>query len=312
MSDTEELKGSSVPEVVGLDDSDLEDTEQGKQQPKQSLLKKLLIPAGVGLVTLVLAFAAVQYFGQADEAVPEESSEQTEASAEPKPEAEKPVKAQSWLEELEMMAQKEVLDAKGNVADPQKTTEESMTKLEAEYTLMKQQKDLSFDTSEAMAELGFLNYMQEQEQKAETASDKYSGGDTVSGFAAAGMSVQDSVDTLNWIQKEMARLNKEEKQISTLRAELEQNQKDLETRKNEIDRALARVEQVESARVASVARLYDSMKPEEVAALFENLEDKIVLAILPKMKSQNAAKILGLMPPKRAARISTKMITLLD
>ncbi|RKX18764.1 MAG: magnesium transporter MgtE, partial [Candidatus Zixiibacteriota bacterium] len=71
-------------------------------------------------------------------------------------------------------------------------------------------------------------------------------------------------------------------------------------------------EQVESARITSIARLYDGMRPEQVGKLFENLDDKAVMAILPRMKSANAAKIMAIMPPKRAARISTKMITVME
>jgi flagellar motility protein MotE (MotC chaperone) len=145
---------------------------------------------------------------------------------------------------------------------------------------------LEIDTIAIMQELAFL--YEPLEKKVDT---------QVTAGAASGSS-----DTANWIQRETAR-------IDTARTELEKQQKALEALDNKVNQSLIKLGQAQSARVISLARLYDGMRPDEVAKLFENLDDSLVVAILPRMKPVNAAKLLALLPPKRAAAISTQLIT---
>jgi flagellar motility protein MotE (MotC chaperone) len=123
--------------------------------------------------------------------------------------------------------------------------------------------------------------------------------------ALAMMSAQDSIDTLNWIEKKMLKLDNENK-------ELDKKRKELAKLERRIDKSMIKIEQAESSRIIKLARLYDGMKAIEVSKLFMNLPDDIVVAIMPRMKPANAGKIMALMPPKRAARISTQMITVLE
>ena len=146
---------------------------------------------------------------------------------------------------------------------------------------------LEIDTVAIMKELAFLNY--DPEKKA----------------GSSPLAVRDSSDTLNWIQKEVAKLEEEKTAI-------ENKKKELETLDAKVNQGLQKLQQVESARMVSLARLYDGMRPEEVAKLFENLDDSMVVAILPRMKAANAAKLLALLPPKRAALISTQLISVVE
>jgi hypothetical protein len=150
--------------------------------------------------------------------------------------------------------------------------------------------DLSFleiDTVELMKELGFLGY--ESWDKADSAAK----------------AVQDSADTINWLQAEMNRLAAEKAAIDSQRRELD-------SVNMRVTQGLDKIERAEDARLAALAKLYDSMKPEEVAKLFENLDDTIIVQILPRLKPVNAAKVLALMPPKRAAYISTQLISIAE
>jgi flagellar motility protein MotE (MotC chaperone) len=148
--------------------------------------------------------------------------------------------------------------------------------------------DFDIDTVAIMKELEFLDY--DPEKKTDSQKTEM---------------VADSVDTLNWIQKEMAQLAEE-------KARLDSRQKDLEERENKVNLIKTKLDQAEAARIISLAKLYDGMRPDEAAKLFENLDDSIVVAILPRMKPANASKILGLMPPKRAAEISTRLISIAE
>jgi len=265
MAKEKEIKKQNTSEVVGLDDDDIEDGEQ--EAPKPGLLDKYK-------KYLLPASIAIGSFVIAMIGVTFINNSGNEIAEE------------TATEDLE--------DSKKSVnpiiTDQPEFVEEGL------------------DTSAIMAELAFLDYTPEMEAEAnrlDQFTDGSPDGEGDGSGGIAGMTPQDSVDTLNWLDKELAKLDESKansaKQIKKLKA--------LEYK---IDQALIKIEQAESSRIINLARLYDGMRPEQVGKLFENLSDKAIMAILPRMKSANAAKIMAIMPPKRAARISTKMITVLE
>ncbi len=120
-----------------------------------------------------------------------------------------------------------------------------------------------------------------------------------------GMSVEDSIEQVNWLEKEKEALAAREKELGT-------RSKELERLEQQVNKKLLNVEQVESSRTAQLAKLYDGMDARSVAQLLANLDDKTVVSILPRMKVKNASAVLQLMPPQRAAKLSKQMISLAD
>ncbi|MEE9442144.1 MAG: hypothetical protein V3V99_05700 [candidate division Zixibacteria bacterium] len=118
-----------------------------------------------------------------------------------------------------------------------------------------------------------------------------------------GMSKEDSIEAANWLENEKEKL-------TTERKELDARKKELDRREYHLKQLLAKRDQMESARIGSLAKLYDGMKPQQVAPLINKLTIKQAVDVLLKMKPANAAKILGALKPDRAARISAEMITL--
>lgn len=238
-------------------------------------LKKYAIPAASALGAFAVSFA-VYTFVLSDKPPTEGTPEglpdaaiqdvKTEQAAQTAAHA---VKKQSPGKEGQSKSQKDAVPA----------AEKKFTKKDVDA--------MEIDTAEIMKELEYLFSTPEGEA------------------GALGMTSSDSLDTLNWIQKEMAKLDK-------ANAENEKRIRELQALELKIDQALLKIDQAESTRIAKLARLYDGMKPAEVAKLFANLKDNVVLSVLPRMKPANASKILGLLPPKRAARISTRMITVLE
>lgn len=117
------------------------------------------------------------------------------------------------------------------------------------------------------------------------------------------VSVDDSIEQVNWLEKEKAALAKREEA-------LEKREKELAALDLEVSKKLTTLEQAESNRIAQLARLYDSMDPRSVAKLAANLDDGTVVEILPRMKAKNASQVLALLPAKRGARLSKQMITI--
>jgi len=120
-----------------------------------------------------------------------------------------------------------------------------------------------------------------------------------------GMSVEDSIEVVNWFQQEKTALAQKEKELDTRQKELEQLDK-------QVTQKILRIEQAESARVASLAKLYDGMDSRAVAKLMANLDDETVVSILPRMKIKNASAVLQLLPAPRAAKLSKRMITIAE
>ena len=121
----------------------------------------------------------------------------------------------------------------------------------------------------------------------------------------AGISVEDSVKAVNWLQQEKTTLAQKENELDARQGELERLDK-------QVTQKILRIEQAESARVASLAKLYDGMDSRAVAKLMGNLDDETVVSILPRMKIKNASAVLQLLPAPRAAKLSKQMITIAE
>lgn len=116
---------------------------------------------------------------------------------------------------------------------------------------------------------------------------------------------QDSIDAVNWLEKEKRKLAAE-------RAELNTRKRQLDNQEFRLKQLIEQVDQMESTRINALAKLYDGMKPAQVAPLIGKLTDRQAVQVLLKMKPANAAKILGALSPDQAAQISANMITLTE
>ena len=119
------------------------------------------------------------------------------------------------------------------------------------------------------------------------------------------MSVEDSIEAVNWLENEKAKLAEREK-------ELDAKEKRLNILDGKVSQKIVRIEQAESTRISKLAKLYDGMDARAVAKLIANLDDETVVSLLPRMKLKNASSVLALMPPPRAARLSKQMITIAE
>lgn len=120
-----------------------------------------------------------------------------------------------------------------------------------------------------------------------------------------GMSVEDSIEAVNWLVAEKSKLADREKELTA-------REKKLKLLDNSVSKKITRIEQAEATRVSKLAKLYDGMESRSVARLIANLDDNTVVALLPRMKLKNASQVLALMPPIRAARLSKQMITIAE
>ena len=100
-----------------------------------------------------------------------------------------------------------------------------------------------------------------------------------------------------------------EKEVNQDSTELVQTQADTAALQREIERLAKEKRNLEEAKIAGLAKLYEAMKPDAAAAILTNLDDRKIIKILNKMKDRQVAKILtsNAMPPDRAAQITKLM-----
>lgn len=177
----------------------------------------------------------------------------------------------------------------------QKTSSDTSARShQAESSVSEEEYELSEEDASAidkiMESLAFLEYEPDEDDLADQEGR---------------MTKEDSLQQVNWLEKEKAALAGREKDLNT-------RQKELDRLEKEVNKKLLNLEQVESARTAQLAKLYDGMDARSVAQLMANLDDKTVVSILPRMKLKNASAVLQLLPAQRAAKLSKEMITIAD
>jgi len=230
--------------------------------------KKHAVTVGTGIGAFVLSLIVFMLFFKGGEVPPEkmEPVQEVQVGVGPKTDS-------------EISGEPAARDSASTIHEDEEPVQDVFTAEDLEQFVI--------DTQKIMQELNFLFATPESE------------------LQDMGFTAQDSIDTLNWLDREMSRLEKE-------KGEIKQRRRQLENLEKRIDQAMTQINKAESTRIMNLARLYDGMKAQDVAKLFANLSDEIIISILPRMKPANASKILGYLPPKRAAKISTQMITVLE
>ena len=65
----------------------------------------------------------------------------------------------------------------------------------------------------------------------------------------------------------------------------------------------------EDARLQSLVKIYEAMKPKDAARVFEQLEMPVLLKVVERMKEAKAAPVLAAMDPERAKAVTTALAT---
>ena len=117
-------------------------------------------------------------------------------------------------------------------------------------------------------------------------------------------------------------------QLAARRAELDARERDLATREQALVLVEARVaeridelkalqqglealivehDQEQEAKLASLVKIYQNMKPKDAAPIFDELETTILLDVIERMKEAKVAPILALMDPDRARTVTQEL-----
>ncbi|MEK7244600.1 MAG: hypothetical protein AAB223_01110 [Pseudomonadota bacterium] len=125
---------------------------------------------------------------------------------------------------------------------------------------------------------------------------------------------QSEMDILQQLAERRDRVEKREQEIDVrgaiLKAAEARIDKKVEEMKNlqaAIERLLAAYDDQQEKKVASLVKIYESMKPKEAAKIFEELEMDVLLMVVERINSRRLAPILASMNPQKARELTVEL-----
>lgn len=77
--------------------------------------------------------------------------------------------------------------------------------------------------------------------------------------------------------------------------------------KSEIEQLLGKQQGMEEARIVSLVKIYEAMKPKEAAAIFNTLDMDVLLEVVGRMNERKLSPILASMDTERARLVTIKL-----
>lgn len=104
-----------------------------------------------------------------------------------------------------------------------------------------------------------------------------------------------------------AEIDQREALLQVTETRVQEKLKELEGVRGELTALLKTVDDQQNARIGSLVKMYETMKPQEAAAILETLDMTVALDILETMKETKSAPILAKMTPQKASEITVEM-----
>ncbi len=121
-------------------------------------------------------------------------------------------------------------------------------------------------------------------------------------------------ELLRTIERERARLAKQEAELDKKRQELLALQQDVDAKmaalkklRQEFEAQVAEEKKRQNQRIKHLVALYSNMKPAAAAAVIEKMDEDIAVEIFRRMRGREAGKILANVKPELASRITKKL-----
>lgn len=99
-------------------------------------------------------------------------------------------------------------------------------------------------------------------------------------------------------------LDGREELLQAAEKKLEEKAAALEAMKGELTRLIGERNAQEDARLKSLVKIYESMKPKEAATIMDKLDVSVVVGVVERMKESKAAQILAGMDPEKAKTVT--------
>lgn len=122
------------------------------------------------------------------------------------------------------------------------------------------------------------------------------------------------IDLLENLSKRRDQLDQQEKDLEMKTKLLDATQKRIDDKLAEmkmleasLSKVVAQYNEKQDMQIASLVKIYESMKPGQAAAIFNELDLNILLEVIDKMSERRVAPVLALMDPKKARDVTQEL-----
>lgn len=119
------------------------------------------------------------------------------------------------------------------------------------------------------------------------------------------------LQSLNARRKEIEKREREfelrEKTLAAAESSLVEKIDELRSLKSKVESLLTQHDEEQEARMRSLVKIYESMKPKDAARILASLDGEILLDVIERMREAKTAPILALLSPDKAQRITVKL-----
>lgn len=102
-------------------------------------------------------------------------------------------------------------------------------------------------------------------------------------------------------------LSLREQLLKAAELRIENKLTELKTLQETIKASLKQHDEEQEAKLKSLVKIYETMKPKDAAPIFEQLDMPILLDVVERMKEAKAAPIIAAMDPVKAKKLTTEM-----
>jgi flagellar motility protein MotE (MotC chaperone) len=95
--------------------------------------------------------------------------------------------------------------------------------------------------------------------------------------------------------------------LSSTEKRIDEKLVELDALKKELSEMLVQYNEQEDAKVKSLVRIYENMKPRDAARIFDEIEMPILLLVIDRMSEKKAAPILASMDAKKAKQLTVEL-----
>lgn len=122
------------------------------------------------------------------------------------------------------------------------------------------------------------------------------------------------LDILQSLSKRREELDQRERNLNESAAMLKAAEKEVDRKlaelnalKAEIEKLLGQQGDMEEARITSLVKIYEAMKPKEAATIFNTLDPDVLLAVVSRMNERRLSPILASMDPEKARMVTIRL-----
>jgi len=122
------------------------------------------------------------------------------------------------------------------------------------------------------------------------------------------------MDILQQLAERRDRIEKREQELEVRGAMLKAAESRIDKKVEEMKSLQATIEQLLAAydeqqekKVASLVKIYETMKPKEAAKIFEELEMDVLLMVVERFNGRRLAPVLAAMDPQKAREVTVEL-----